>query len=174
MEKLGEKIYSLRKEKGLSQEELAAALNVSRQSVSKWETDQSVPDYDNVAAMCAFFGVSLDGFTGNGAAAEGVMPVALGEAVAAAVPAVALSAESKAEDKRLWKKIFFNTFLWFFAAVGVFTFLSFLLMAIVVGKDDPQFKTMIIPMLCVSYTVLFAIVFTIVAVFHKKNKKPRD
>ena len=173
MEKLGEKIYSLRKERGLSQEELADALNVSRQSVSKWETDQSVPDYDNVAAMCAFFGVSLDGFTGNAAAAEAVMPVAVAEAAAAAVPA-AVQLENKAANKRLWKKIFLNTFLWFFAAVGVMTFVSFLMMAIVVGKDDPQFKTMIIPMLCVAYTVLFAIVFTIVTVLHKKNKKPRE
>ena len=169
MEKLGEKIYSLRKERGLSQEELADALNVSRQSVSKWETDQSVPDYDNVAAMCAFFGVSLDGFTGNGAAtAEAVMPVAYAEAAAAAQP------ENEAADKRLWKSIFLTTLLWFFAAVGLLTFVSFLMMAIVIGKDDAQFKTMIIPMLCVAYTVLFAVVFTVVTLYHKKNKKPRS
>lgn len=42
---LGEKIYNLRTEKGYSQETLGEKLGVSRQSVSKWETDQSMPMY---------------------------------------------------------------------------------------------------------------------------------
>ena len=41
---IGKKLYELRKQKGLSQEEVADKLNVSRQTVSKWETDQSMPD----------------------------------------------------------------------------------------------------------------------------------
>lgn len=43
---LGEKILNLRKENGWSQEELAEKLNVSRQSVSKWESSQSIPDLE--------------------------------------------------------------------------------------------------------------------------------
>ena len=43
---LGNKLLTLRKQKGLSQEEVADNLGVSRQTVSKWETDQSTPDFD--------------------------------------------------------------------------------------------------------------------------------
>ncbi len=45
---LGEKIKELRKARGLSQEELAEQINVSRQAVSKWELDLSLPDIDNI------------------------------------------------------------------------------------------------------------------------------
>ncbi|MDE7453109.1 MAG: helix-turn-helix domain-containing protein [Clostridia bacterium] len=163
MEKLGNKIFQLRKARGLSQEELAEALNVSRQSVSKWETDQSVPDYDNITAMCAFFNVSIDGFTGN--AAE--------QAAAAVQPAAEAVAENKPDNKRLWKKIVLATFVWFFAALGFFTCISVAMISIIEGGSDPQYLTMVLPILCVSYAGLFGIVFAIVAVFYKKFKKPR-
>lgn len=58
--RLGEKIYKLRTEKNLSQGELADALEVSRQSVSKWETDASVPELDKLIKLSEIFGVSLD------------------------------------------------------------------------------------------------------------------
>ena len=57
---LGEKILALRTQKEMSQEELAAALEVSRQSVSKWETDQSVPDLDKIIRLADLFGVTVD------------------------------------------------------------------------------------------------------------------
>ncbi len=57
---LGEKIYRLRTELGLSQETFGEQLGVSRQSVSKWETDQSVPELDKIVAISEFFGVSTD------------------------------------------------------------------------------------------------------------------
>ena len=57
---LGEKIYRLRTEQGLSQETFGEKLGVSRQSVSKWETDQSVPELDKVVAISELFGVSTD------------------------------------------------------------------------------------------------------------------
>lgn len=57
---LGENIYRLRSEKGMSQSELAEALNVSRQSISKWETDGSVPELDKLLSLSDLFGVSLD------------------------------------------------------------------------------------------------------------------
>lgn len=47
---ISEKILLQRKKKGISQETLANALNVSRQSVSKWESSQSVPDMDKIIA----------------------------------------------------------------------------------------------------------------------------
>ena len=57
---LGEKICRLRKARGLSQGDLADTLGVSRQSVSKWETDSSVPDLDKLVALSRRFGVTLD------------------------------------------------------------------------------------------------------------------
>ncbi len=57
---LAEKILHLRTELGLSQLELAEKLEVSRQSVSKWETGQSVPDLDKLIKLSDLFGVSVD------------------------------------------------------------------------------------------------------------------
>lgn len=56
---LGEKIYKLRKINGLSQEDLAAELNVSRQAVSKWERG-IIPDIENMVKIANFFDCSLD------------------------------------------------------------------------------------------------------------------
>jgi len=58
--KIGEKITQLRMSIGISQEQLAERLSVSRQSVSKWEMDQSLPQIDKVLQLCEIFGVSTD------------------------------------------------------------------------------------------------------------------
>lgn len=55
-----EKLYYLRTESGYSQESLAATLNVSRQSVSKWELGTSLPETEKIIAIGKLFGVSLD------------------------------------------------------------------------------------------------------------------
>ena len=57
---LGERISNLRKAKSLSQEDLASILNISRQAVYKWESDQSIPELDKLVAMSDIFDVSLD------------------------------------------------------------------------------------------------------------------
>ena len=57
---LADKIIQLRKKQGWSQEELAEQLDVSRQSVSKWEGAQSTPDLNKILAMAELFGVSTD------------------------------------------------------------------------------------------------------------------
>ena len=57
---LADKIAALRKKSGWSQEELAQQLNVTRQSVSKWEGAQSVPDIDKILQMSRLLGVSTD------------------------------------------------------------------------------------------------------------------
>lgn len=57
---LGEKIYMLRTENGLSQEGFGDSLGVSRQSVSKWETGQSVPELEKIVAISNLFGVTTD------------------------------------------------------------------------------------------------------------------
>ena len=62
---LGERIQQLRKARGLSQEQLADSLNVSRQAVSKWETDQSSPEIENILALSRVFLISTDELLGN-------------------------------------------------------------------------------------------------------------
>lgn len=57
---IGQKIMKLRCERGLSQEELSEKLGVSRQTVSKWELDQSLPQIDKIIFLAQFFGVSTD------------------------------------------------------------------------------------------------------------------
>ena len=57
---LGEKIQALRNQHGLSQEQLAEKITVSRQAVSKWELDQSTPDLEYIIQLSEIFGVSID------------------------------------------------------------------------------------------------------------------
>lgn len=57
---IGEKLYELRKAKNLSQEEVAEKLNVTRQTVSKWETNQSTPDFDKIVPLCELFEITTD------------------------------------------------------------------------------------------------------------------
>lgn len=58
--KFGDKLISLRKKHGLSQEELAAKLNVSRQSVSKWESNNTYPETDKIVQICNIFDCRMD------------------------------------------------------------------------------------------------------------------
>lgn len=62
---LGERILSLRKQQKLSQEDVGAILGVSRQAVSKWETDQSLPDTGNLLALAKLLGVTVEELTGG-------------------------------------------------------------------------------------------------------------
>ena len=57
---LGENIVRLRTQKNWSQGDLADALDISRQSVSKWETDASIPELDKLLKLSELFGVTLD------------------------------------------------------------------------------------------------------------------
>ena len=58
--KFNEKLLKLRKEKGLSQEELGMELQVSRQTISKWESAQSYPDFTRLVMLSDFFDMTLD------------------------------------------------------------------------------------------------------------------
>ena len=55
---IGEKLFELRKTKNLTQDDVAEKLNVSRQSVSKWETNQSTPDFDKIVPLCELYEIS--------------------------------------------------------------------------------------------------------------------
>ena len=56
----GENLVNLRKRKGVSQEQLAEVLGLTRQTISKWELNQSTPDLQYILQMGEFFNVSLD------------------------------------------------------------------------------------------------------------------
>ena len=65
-----EKLKALRKQTGMSQEKLAEKLNVSRQAVTKWETDAGIPDIENLRAISALFDISIDELLSNEKGAE--------------------------------------------------------------------------------------------------------
>ncbi len=56
----GKRLFTLRKEKNISQEELGGYLNVSRQTISKWELGETTPEMEKLILMSEFFNVSLD------------------------------------------------------------------------------------------------------------------
>lgn len=72
---LAEKITMLRKKNGWSQEELAMKLDISRQSVSKWESTVSVPDLDKIIRLSEIFGVSTDFLLKEEAGEEIILPM---------------------------------------------------------------------------------------------------
>ena len=58
--KLGENLFQARKKKGLSQEAVAEKLGVSRQTISKWETDETLPDIRQAKKLAVLYGLTLD------------------------------------------------------------------------------------------------------------------
>ena len=62
---ISDRIQSLRKARGITQEQLADAVGVSRQAVSKWEAEQSVPDLERIVAMAEYFDVTTDYLLGR-------------------------------------------------------------------------------------------------------------
>ena len=71
---MGEKILKLRKAHGWSQEELADRIGVSRQAISRWESDQAKPDADNIILLCELFGLSADYLLGTGVILDNPSP----------------------------------------------------------------------------------------------------
>ena len=57
---LGERLTELRKKQNLSQEDVAEKLNVTRQTVSKWELDQSTPDFDKIIPICKLYSITSE------------------------------------------------------------------------------------------------------------------
>ena len=60
-----EKLKSIRKQAGMSQEQLAEKLSVSRQAITKWETGAGIPDIENLMVISGLFGISIDELLGN-------------------------------------------------------------------------------------------------------------
>lgn len=87
---MADRIQYLRKAKGLSQEELADKVGVSRQAVSKWESEQSTPDLENVIIMSEYFEVTTDYIL------KGIEPVANKEQKSSELPSKILYIASTA------------------------------------------------------------------------------
>lgn len=68
---LGEKLREIRKKFGLSQEQLAEMMNVSRQAITKWEGDTGIPDTSNLKTFAQTFGITVDYLLGT----EGELPL---------------------------------------------------------------------------------------------------
>ena len=93
--KLNENIAALRKEKGLTQEELARVFGVTNQAVSKWESSQSCPDVALLPEIAAYFGVSVDALMGAAPSLERI--------VSAVKDYVGPGGEGYMPDKRVWE-----------------------------------------------------------------------
>ena len=108
------KIISLsRKRKGISQEELAIRLDVSRQSVSLWETDQTIPTLDKLLALSEILEISMDELFGKKELGKSASPTIQ--------PAPKQSNEeqnAKMEKVTFWLS-FVNVILWFVAPLGI-------------------------------------------------------
>lgn len=64
--KIGNKLNQLRKLSGMTQEQLAEKIDVSRQTISKWESDSTSPDLESIVKLSRIFHVSLDDLLGEG------------------------------------------------------------------------------------------------------------
>ena len=72
---LGEKLQKLRKARGWTQEELSEKIGVSRQSLSKWESDGALPDTANIILLADLFGVTTDYLLREAEAASPAAPI---------------------------------------------------------------------------------------------------
>ena len=83
---IGEKIQILRKQHGMSQEQLSTLTAVSRQAISKWEVGESIPDVDNIVHLSEIFGVTTDYLLKNGTGTAGLITEISPEHTPAALP----------------------------------------------------------------------------------------
>ncbi|SHH85642.1 Transcriptional regulator, contains XRE-family HTH domain [Sporobacter termitidis DSM 10068] len=116
---LGEKLLYLRKKKGLSQEQLAAQVTVSRQAISKWELGESLPDTENIVQLTKIFAVSADfllndevdipnASTENVNQEKDIIQSLLEKEVKDEADRFALKAYNQKSKKRTWMPILFS------------------------------------------------------------------
>lgn len=196
MYEFGERIYNLRKKSGLSQEDFADKLGVSRQAVSKWETGQSVPDSEKASAIAKFFGVSLDwlinGEEINVPAPQpeqpqpvSAQPTAVTDAVGQSVSAETVSETDtgdRAEEavhtepekkKPWWVRALILAGIITLAFIGVSALSAFIFMLVAMKSanlGDPQTFYMLL-MVVPGWVVIFAVAFVVSIIIIKKKRK---
>lgn len=157
----GERIYNLRRKEGLSQEEFADKLGVSRQAVSKWETGQSVPDSEKAAAMAKFFGVSLDWLI-NG-----------DEVPAPAVVAPSAMVAPPVKQRAGWVKALIIAAIITLACIGLTAVSAFVFMLVVMksanlGNPETFYMLLIV---VPGWVVVFAVAFVVGIIVIRKKRK---
>lgn len=152
---IGEKLLDLRKSKHLSQEEVAEKLNVSRQTVSKWETNQSMPDFDKIAPLCELYGISADELLMIQKKETKVVEVE-------EIPSDTYDNERNRRKKAIG--ISFSVLTYFLSIVWI-------MIAIPVYKLDPVLSSAIFLFICGIAT--FIVVYTCI-VYKKKKEKEED
>lgn len=187
MVEFGERIYNLRKKSGLSQEEFADKLGVSRQAVSKWETGQSVPDSEKAAAIGTFFGVSLDWLiNGEERSAVAEAPAADGQSVAASVTAEESLSENTVGENSVAEnvspakkktagigKALLCALIITLSFVGAGCIVTFIYMLAVMGSQnmlEPSTFYMLV-IIVPGYAVMYVIIFIISLVVIRKRRK---
>lgn len=118
---LSKKVYEMRKAQGLSQEQLAEKLGVSRQSVSKWEAGESMPELERVIEMSKIFNVSTDYLLKESEVDELTVRTEILEKQQQAL----LSETEKAKRKRYRIMSCASIYLFAFAMIIVFRFALF-------------------------------------------------
>lgn len=146
---LGNKLIGLRKKIGLSQEEVAEKLGVTRQTVSKWETDQSTPDFDKIGPLCELFGISAD-------------ELLMGKEKNKETSNLNESMDSTKKKKQA-RGIGFGVILYFVA-------IAWIMISIPVLKMNPIIASAIFLVMCGIAT--FFIIYS--AIVYKTKKKPEE
>ena len=138
MKHIGEKIYDLRKRKGLSQEELGEAIGVSRQTISKWEMGKTIPDTENIVVLSRFFGVDVSYFVPK-PQCEHEIAATVAETAVPDNDETAIKKINK--NKRVNKKV--KIFLICFCVVSViFTcFIVYLIVTLFGSRNESDFET---------------------------------
>lgn len=152
---LGQRLIELRKEKKLSQEEVAGKLNVTRQTVSKWETDQSTPDFDKILPLCELYGISTEELiTGKKAVIQEEKQEKTKEEIISDTP--------EKKSKRV-KGLVIGILIYFVA-------ISWIMVSIPVIKMNPIVSSAIFLLICGIATCL--IVYT--QIMYKKEKTEKE
>ena len=182
---LSEKLLSLRRKKGLSQEELANMLGISRQAVHKWETTQSKPDIDNLMQISKIFGVTLDSLLNDTKAVASDSKKELGEVITDFGPDsenLWIPTEYTCDDlfpkyakKEKKLKIIVRVIdgLFILILAAVFVFCNFM------ALEDPEFPIIIAPLfvsllLAILLSPLFLLKNLFISIAMNKIQKKRE
>lgn len=128
---LENKLVSLRKEKGLSQMEVAEALEVSRQAISRWEVGASMPSAENLMRLARLYGVPMDALVNEGGTLAGEQPEPAQQPRSAESTEQPPQAEAVPAGKILWRERVLG-------AAGVLLLIGCVLIGYAVGYRQGQ------------------------------------
>lgn len=143
---LGERILKYRKKAGISQEELADKLNVTRQSISLWETDQTLPSLDNLIALADIFGISMDELCGRETVNK----------IAEKIEAVDNAVDDVPDAKSIKKTKIYKTLLTIMFALSIASVVISLVIAFILLQTTafPQYAVLMTQFMWISFLFL--------------------